>query len=435
MTTPPRVLVEAYNLSLTRGTGIATYTRTLAHALKSANFSVEALLDLDVPAAGTDPTLAEISLFDANPAPSWLIVKGLGIARHAVTDLFGVAVREVRVPQVVIDPLDRFHHHLFDRVGAITDLRDRAFRHFWLYNTPLSLRPAQRPDILHLTSAIPLRIAGTPTILTVHDLIPVRMPQACLDDKSQFFKIMKSALKHSTRILAVSEHTKSDISDIFNIPKSNIIVSYQTYDIPNAVLSAEDTTVAQHVENAFGLKYKDYFIFIGAIEPKKNLKRLIQAYMLSGSRKPLIIIGALGWQYEEDIEAISNAQRQLAVDANSLPRVRWLNYLPRNDLLLLLRGAHALCFPSLYEGFGLPVIEAMALGTAVMTSNVTAMPEIAGDAAHLVNPYDVQDMSAAITKIDQDKDYCADLVDKGRGRAEFFSPHAYHQRIGELYGV
>src|SRR5262249_7268887 len=112
---------------------------------------------------------------------------------------------------------------------------------------------------------------------------------------------------------------------------------------------------------------------------------------------------------------------------------RQLPYVPFELLVALIRGARALLFPSLYEGFGLPVLEAMMLGTPVMTSNVTSLPEVTGDAAILVNPLDVEDMTRAICKLDSDADLRADLATRGPKRAELFSPENYRERVAALY--
>lgn len=426
-----RIIVEAYNLSFPGGTGIATYARTLAAGLKQVGHRPEALLDLRLPASGHDPLLTEMSLFDANADTRWPIAIGADYVGQALLDPLGVTARPVTQPKVVIDPHDRFHHHLFDGVAAVADLRGRAHRHFARYGERLAVRLHKRADILHLTAPLPIKIRRTPTVLTVHDLIPIRLPYATLDNKRDFLRVMGRLLATSARIIAVSEHTRADILAVFGKPRTPVAVTYQAYDIAETFLTMEQKWVEQLVGRVFGLDYKDYFVFVGAIEPKKNLKRLIQAHALSGSRRPLVIIGAPGWQYEEDIAAINSAAPPGPNGA--APRVRWLKYLPRQMLLSLVRGARAMLFPSLYEGFGLPVIEAMALGTAVMTSTGGALPEVAGGAAHLVDAYSVDDIAAAIRRIDQDGDHVAELAAKGLQRARLFSPESYSSRLAEAY--
>ena len=114
-------------------------------------------------------------------------------------------------------------------------------------------------------------------------------------------------------------------------------------------------------------------------------------------------------------------------------QVRRLEYLPRDQLITLIRGARALLFPSIYEGFGLPVIEAMALSTPVVTSNASSLPEVAGDAALLVDPYSIDDIARAIRTIEADADLRGALVERGRQQAKKFAPSAYDERLRQLY--
>jgi len=114
-------------------------------------------------------------------------------------------------------------------------------------------------------------------------------------------------------------------------------------------------------------------------------------------------------------------------------RVRRIDYLPFPQLVQMIRGARAVVFPSLYEGFGLPVLEAMALGTPVISSNTSSVPEVAGDAALLVDPYSTAEIAQALRKLDQDDDLCFELAQRGRRRAELFSEAAYAGRLRELY--
>ncbi len=204
------------------------------------------------------------------------------------------------------------------------------------------------------------------------------------------------------------------------------------------VLAKTIDEITADLRHAFNLVYKEYFLFFSALEPKKNLSRLVDAYAVSGARYPLVIAGGLGWQYESDLERI-NDDRFLSYRMNGrkiLPErhVRRLSYVPFPQLVSIIRGARAVLFPSLYEGFGLPVLEAMLLGTPVMTSKVASLPEVAGDAALLVDPTDTEQMAAAIRKLDQDGDLRAELSERGRERAKLFSPEIYRERLTKLYG-
>ena len=203
------------------------------------------------------------------------------------------------------------------------------------------------------------------------------------------------------------------------------------------MLARPEDDVAVEVANLFGLDRGEFYLFIGALEPKKNVVRLIDAYAASGSRRPLVIAGGQGWQNEADQERMRDPRfsgyRFADSTLSKFERVRRISYLPFNQLVALMRSARALLFPSLFEGFGLPVLEAMSLGTPVMTSNVTSLPEVAGDAALLVDPRDVSAMAAAIRRLDGDGDLLAELSARGRMQAAGFGMAQYQARLQGVY--
>ena len=191
-----------------------------------------------------------------------------------------------------------------------------------------------------------------------------------------------------------------------------------------------DVDVANTIERTFDLEWKGFFIHFGAIEPKKNLGRLVEAYLRSGSDTPLVVVGGKAWLDEQESGFLSEL---IADGMGAGGRLRKYAYLPRPILLDLVRGARATLFPSLYEGFGLPVLESMMLGTPVMASRAGSLPEIAGGAAVLVDPFDVDDMARALRTLDVDTDLRADLSARGKIRASYFSPEAYARRLADLY--
>jgi len=156
----------------------------------------------------------------------------------------------------------------------------------------------------------------------------------------------------------------------------------------------------------------------------------VEAYLTSGSTRPLIVVGGKGW-LEEDEMALMTAHRRQGKAARR--RIRTFDHLPFSLLVSLIRGARGTIFPSIYEGFGLPVLESMLLDTPVVTSTVASLPEVAGDAALLVDPYDPAAISRAIRQLDADDALAADLVARGRAQAARFSPEAYQARLAELY--
>ena len=185
------------------------------------------------------------------------------------------------------------------------------------------------------------------------------------------------------------------------------------------------------------LEFGGYFLFCGAIEPKKNLARTLEAYAESGVRRPLIIAGSDGWLNDAELRRIGDRRfasvRQTPEGLRRERQVRRVRYVPRHHLVALIKAARALLFPSLYEGFGLPVLEAMVLGTPVITSTAASLPEIAGDAALLVDPYSCASIRQALISIDADADLRYELARRGPQQAKKFSATAYDDRLRMLY--
>jgi len=181
----------------------------------------------------------------------------------------------------------------------------------------------------------------------------------------------------------------------------------------------------------FGLDLFGYLLFYGALEPKKNVRRLIEAYLAAGVDVPLVIVLGEGWQNEAEQRLLA----EQSANGRGPARIRRLDYLDLASLIALIRGARAVVFPSLYEGFGLPVLEAMALGAPVVASREAALPEIAGDAALLVDPYDGEAIRRAIVTIVADADLRAELSRRGRQRAALFSLDRYRERVAALYAA
>jgi glycosyltransferase involved in cell wall biosynthesis len=181
------------------------------------------------------------------------------------------------------------------------------------------------------------------------------------------------------------------------------------------------------------LDLQDYLLFYGALEPKKNVGRLIDAFMLSAVDIPLVITGPVGWGNQTEVKMLEELRAEERARPHSSRRVYYFEYVSLPMLVTLIRGARAVLFPSLYEGFGLPVLEAMLLGTPVVTSRASSLPEIAGDAALYVNPYDVDDIARAIKTISADEGLRKELSRRGRVQAQQFSVARYRERVAALY--
>lgn len=240
----------------------------------------------------------------------------------------------------------------------------------------------------------------------------------------------RQVLNRADHIATISEKTKEDIVHIFGIEDERITITHQSVSIPDEILLIGESTVCDDLESTFNLMWKGYFLHFGAIEPKKNLGRIVEAYLSTATSTPLVIVGSRGW-LDEDQTALINQVRRIG--GASSDRIHLYEYMSRRMLLNLIRGAKATLFPSLYEGFGLPILESMLLSTPVLTSRGGATEEVAGEAAVLVDPYDVSSIAAGLRAIDLDNDLRAELSLKGIARARVFSPTAYQARLEELY--
>ena len=255
-------------------------------------------------------------------------------------------------------------------------------------------------DVLFVSAhTLPLvRKGGLKTVITVHDLGSEYLPSMHqLKQRLYLSYIQKYQLKTATKIIAVSKATKEDLVKKVGIKAEKISVVYEGYN-QKLYKPVKDDILIDSLRG-YGLKRGKYFLFVGTIQPRKNLERVIKAFSahlegvkahLRGGLK-LAIVGAKGWLSD----GIYRLPQKLGIE----DRVKFLGYVPEKDLPALYSGAIALLFPSLFEGFGLPILEAQACGCPVITSNTSSMPEIAGKGAILVDPYSVDDIVRGIREI------------------------------------
>lgn len=440
-----RILFDGHHLSAANATGIATYANTLAATARAIGYETGVVLSSNATTDRKEPQFSEIAFFDPSSSHKRSIAAHLGLASALLFGKpFGVRPWTFQRVGSVIDapvsePLERLMRALanMDTIYVAPELFEHARFHFKRYGRLMAIRVEEKPALFHATHPTPAAVPGCPNIYTIHDLVPLRLPYTTLDHKKYTFQLLRHLCRKADHIVTVSNHSKEDIIKFFGLPEDRITNTYQSVHLPEALLARTDAEVADEIANAFGVGFKEYFLFVGAIEPKKNIARLIDAYAASGTQRPLVIAGALGWQYDRDVEKIDDEKfLYYRTDRGRLHperQVRRISYLPRPQLISLIRGARAVLFPSLYEGFGLPVLEAMLLGTPVLTSNVASLPEISGDAAVLVDPLDAGAISRAIRTLDQDADLRRELSLRGPRRAAVFSPKAYRTSIGELY--
>jgi glycosyltransferase involved in cell wall biosynthesis len=323
------------------------------------------------------------------------------------------------------------HDHLF----VARNLFANARRYFSWSGRFADLSFGQAPDIMHCTYQLPVRARHACNIYTIHDLVPLRLPFATLDNKRLSYRLLRKIAAEADHIVTVSENSKRDIVALLGVPEERVTNTYEAVEFPPELTGQPDDVVAERLRGTYQLEFRNYLVFYGALEPKKNVARLIDAYMLSGVDIPLVVTGAAGWGNHTETKMLD----ALGAEARGRGRRRGsrqvfrFEYVSIPMLVTLIRGARAVVFPSLYEGFGLPVLEAMQLGTPVVTSRTSSLPEIAGEAALYVDPYDTHQIAQAIRTISADEGLRAELSRRGLAQAELFSMACYRERIAALY--
>lgn len=278
---------------------------------------------------------------------------------------------------------------------------------------------AKAYDIFHCTHLSPLTVANLPQVTTIHDIVPLIRPELVSSQLVMVFaELLKSNLRNSNKIIAVSQATKDDLVRYCQVPAEKITVVYEAAREEFKPVNAE---MARPILNKIGLKTDKvsfpYFIFVGNIEPKKNVKRLLLAFQQFSLRDrrgcKLIMVGSAAWGFDD----VKDLMKEM-IEAGILIHP---GYLPTNQLPALFSHAQALMLPSLIEGFGLPVLEAMACGCPVITSDIPCIREIVGDAAIKVDPLSIDRICEAITAIANDESLRANLSQLGLAQNKLFS--------------
>ena len=267
------------------------------------------------------------------------------------------------------------------------------------------------------------------SVVTIHDVIHLMFPQYLPNRVAFTFAkwSITQAAHRATRIMTVSDSSKRDILRFVDTEPAKIDVIYNAYDERFAIEPREEDVV--RVRERYQLT-DEFVLYAGNVKPHKNLERLIDAFAIVRKRGldhlKLVLIG-------DEISKYTALRR--AVHQHQLHNyVRFLGYLPEETLAVMYRLAGVFVFPSLYEGFGLPPLEAMASGTPVVTSNVSSLPEVAGDAAVLVDPYDPRAIADGIYRVLTDETLRRDMVHKGIARAGQFSWEQSVRRVRQIYG-
>jgi glycosyltransferase involved in cell wall biosynthesis len=354
---------------------------------------------------------------------------GIDASRLAVTNRTGTE----RYTFELLGALARLDRHLpytlyYNRLPATLpplgpnfSLRAIPFPRLWTY-TRLSLEMAQHPpDVLFVPAhVVPLRHPSR-SIVTIHDLGYLVFPQA--HTAARRLELHFSTLwstRAAQRIIAVSHATRQALIDHYGTPADKITVVH--HGVSSHFRPVSESAIIEHTRTRYGIEGQ-YVLYIGTLQPRKNLVRLIEAFarLVHGetdSATParpihLVLAGKKGW--------LTHAIEQRSAELGIAGQVHFTGYVDDGDIPALLSGALAFVFPSLYEGFGMPVLEAMACGTPVLTSTTTSLPEVAGDAALLVNPHDTQAIANGLARLACDTSLRESLRARGLERVATFS--------------
>ena len=282
-------------------------------------------------------------------------------------------------------------------------------------------------DVFHGTNYLlthPVRRAKR--VVSIHDLTVLLFPQWHPAKRLRAMHAgLRAAAEAADRIIAVSGSTKNDIVEHLRVDPDRVAIVPLAVDRSFRPLPRDDVDEAL---SPLGLAHGSYLLFLGTIEPRKNLGRLLDAVLAAGPDVgPLVLAGAEGWGNEALRPRIADRVRQ--------GRVIVLGYVPDTLRIRLLSGARALVYPSLYEGFGLPPLEAMACGAPVITSAVASLPEVVGDAALLVDPLDVAGLASTIKNLWHDAALRSDLRARGLARAQTFTWEATARMTLDVYAA
>ena len=268
-------------------------------------------------------------------------------------------------------------------------------------------------DVVHAPVNIAPLLSGRPSVVTVHDLAFRIFPEQYPSAKQRYLDLLtRRSVERATQVIAVSENTCADLLHFYTVHPERVHV------VPNGVDPSLRPIRDEARLERFRAKHDlpaQFILFLGTLQPRKNLVTLLRAWtrLDTAARLPLVVAGAQGWKFEP----IFDEARALGIADD----VQFKGYVEGSELALWYSAATIFVYPSLYEGFGLPVLEAMACGAPVISSNSSSLPEVSGDAAMLVDPEDVDGLARAIDRLSHDSNLRSRLSSRGIERSKLFS--------------
>jgi len=424
-----RIGIDGYNLAIPTGTGVATYGATLASVLAAGGHQVEGVFGLDT---GRKPETREVLFFDrfGHGQPIDERAKRT-IAASTIFDHTARTAHEIPLTARIDRRQFDFRFPSFARLWNAPYLFDVAYARFRYLGLSTTIRVPDPPDVMHWTYPLPITMRGTRNVITIHDLVPLRLPHTTLDDKRYYHRLIRRTLDIADHVCTVSESSRNDIRALFDVPEHKISNTWQSSPVPPEILTGSREDDAAIVRSIFGLEPQGYYLYFGAIDPKKNIGRIVDGYLSSRTERKLVLVSSRSWGMDGETRMLGEKGQVYGRTLGE--RVLRLEYLPRPTLYRLIRAARAVLCPSLYEGFGLPALEAYQIGTPVIGSNTGSHPEVIGEAGLLVDPYRTDAIAAAIRAIDGDGALYERLRAAGPSQARAFTDSAYLDRLQTMY--
>ena len=300
----------------------------------------------------------------------------------------------------------------------------RALKPFWRTYKISELAKKAELDIYHgLSHELPIGIekSGIKSVVTIHDLIFMRFPELYKSaDRKIYLRKIKHAVQVADQIIAISEQSKNDLVDFFNLKPEKIEVVYQSI---NPIYFEKATSEElKDVQKKYSLP-SEFMLTVGTIEARKNLKSILKAMELIKEQLPIVIVGKKT-KYLQTIQPLIHQFKN---------KIIFLHEVNDQDLSRIYQLSRLMIYPSVFEGFGLPVAEAQACGCPVITSNISSMPEAGGDGAHYIHPQNHMEIGEAIDRLLQDESYRKDLISKGNANAQRFAPETYARQLITIY--
>jgi glycosyltransferase involved in cell wall biosynthesis len=274
-----------------------------------------------------------------------------------------------------------------------------------------------KADLLFSPTSYAMPLGLVPVVATVADVTPLRLPSHLFVANSVMRAFSYTATRLSKKVITLSECSKRDLIEFYNVPPDKITVIYCGYHQELFNSNPPDKEALDIILDRFGIR-RPYIFHHGTIQPRKNFQRLIEAYgqVMDKNRNldmRLVLAGSFGWQYEPIVRA--------GAELKGRGKVIFTGPLPEKELALLLKGSTASVVPSLYEGFCLPMVEAMACGVPTIAANASCLPEVSGGLLRYFDPMSVNDMATRIEELLEDQDLRDQLARNGLNRAAFFS--------------